>query len=253
MRGGPSGRNPDEFATLHVVTKNVQNLRDENRFNDFIAELDLDFSLLCLTETWRATKEECFTTPLGHRVFLSGGSDAGHQGVGIVVSRDLCRRISNVMFHAYSARICGLQFHIGSVKLKCFSVYMPATWESEEETDHCYGLLDVLLDECDTLNFITLVAGDFNANVGAPLAGDDLELIGSCGLGNRNDRGWTLARWVGRRGLTILNRMRGGHAAADSWTCCRAMVEHSCNSTSFLRAGRLSTLILGMIFACQVV
>ena len=49
----------DEFITLHVVNKNVQSLKHEDRFNDFVAEIDkLDFSVLCLCETWRNDREE---------------------------------------------------------------------------------------------------------------------------------------------------------------------------------------------------
>ena len=159
----------DELITLHVVTKNVQSLKHEDRFNDFVAEIDkLDFSVLCLCETWRNDREECFLTPAGHKMFFSGGGDVGHRGVGIALSRHLCASITNVCFHATSSRICTVQFEIRTVIIKCFAVYMPMVWGSDDEVDLCYVLLDLLLDESENMNFATLLAGDFNANLGAP-------------------------------------------------------------------------------------
>ena len=48
-----------EVITLHVVTKNLQSIRNNDRFIDFLAELDrFDFDLVCLSETWRSEREE---------------------------------------------------------------------------------------------------------------------------------------------------------------------------------------------------
>ena len=42
-----------QFITLHVVTKNLQSIRNNDRFIDFLLELDrFDFDLLCLSDTW---------------------------------------------------------------------------------------------------------------------------------------------------------------------------------------------------------
>ncbi len=50
-----------ETVRLHVVTKNLQSIRDTDRFQDFFAELDdVSFDLLCVTETWREEVEDTF-------------------------------------------------------------------------------------------------------------------------------------------------------------------------------------------------
>lgn len=37
---------------VHVMTKNLQSIREENRFNDFVADFDhTDFDMIFLTET----------------------------------------------------------------------------------------------------------------------------------------------------------------------------------------------------------
>ena len=76
----------EEFIELHVVTKNLQSIRNQTRFEDFMTELDgSDFDLLLLCETWGMEREEFFKTCGGNQLFLSGGST--HAGVGICVGR----------------------------------------------------------------------------------------------------------------------------------------------------------------------
>ena len=99
-----------EFVHLHVISKNLQSIKSIDRFHDFLAEVDkYQFDLLLVAETWRGEREEHFFTANGHGFFLSGGS-AGRHGVGIVVGRSLYTRMSNVVFHAYSDRLCSSLF-----------------------------------------------------------------------------------------------------------------------------------------------
>ena len=81
-----------EFSELHVMAKNLKSIRNGNKLQDFIAELDscdfCDFDILLVSETWRDRREEAIITAAGHKVFLSGGSCCKN-GVGICVSRRL--------------------------------------------------------------------------------------------------------------------------------------------------------------------
>ena len=78
---------------VHVIVKNLQSIRCESRWEDFIAELDqCDFDLLLICETWRGERDESFITERGHHIYLSGG--AHHQGVGICTSAHFASRIS---------------------------------------------------------------------------------------------------------------------------------------------------------------
>ena len=117
-----------EFVQLHVVSKNLQSIKSSDRFHDFVAEVDrYQFDLLLVAETWRGEPEENFLTADGHRLFLSGGS-VGRHGVGIVVKRSLYAQMSNVVFHAYSDRLCSLHFTLDRVPFQIFSCYMPTSW-----------------------------------------------------------------------------------------------------------------------------
>ena len=94
----------EEFIQLHVVTKNLQSIRNQASFEDFMNEIDgNDFDLLLVSETWRTESEEIFRTCRGNQLFLSGGS--AHAGVGICVGRRLVVDIGDASFHCYSERV----------------------------------------------------------------------------------------------------------------------------------------------------
>ena len=112
-----------ELVHLHVISKNLQSIKNIDRFHDFLAEVDgYQFDLLLVAETWRDEHEETFLSADGHRLFLSGDS-VGRRGVGIVVGRSLYSRMSNIVFHAYSDRLCSLHFSLDVVLSKFFLLY----------------------------------------------------------------------------------------------------------------------------------
>ena len=112
------------FTKLHVMTKNLQSIRDHKRFEDFVSEFNDDFlDTLFVTETWRGERQFFFTTTHGHVFFLSGGE--GCRGVGIVLSVGFFRELLQVSFHpgSYSLRICALQFQSGGRKNQIFLLF----------------------------------------------------------------------------------------------------------------------------------
>ena len=76
---------------------------------DFRVEIDRsDFDLLFVSETWRHEVEETLLTPGGNKLFLAGG--AGHGGVGLCISRQLCCQVRELTFHD----LCCLKFTFGN-------------------------------------------------------------------------------------------------------------------------------------------
>ena len=60
---------------MHAVTKNLQSVRDQARFEDFLCEVNaLSYDVLFVSETWRDAHEEMFKTTRGEKLFFSGGS-----------------------------------------------------------------------------------------------------------------------------------------------------------------------------------
>ena len=212
-----------EFVQLHVVSKNLQSIKSSDRFHDFVAEVDrYQFDLLLVAETWRCEQEENFLAADGHRFFLSGGS-VGRHGVGIVVKRSLYAQMANVVFHAYSDRLCSLHVTLDRVPFQFFSCYTPTSWELYHAVEQLYDLLELLLSNCERVGASAVVGGDFNAMLGEPCEGDDTDILGTCGFGQRNEGGWMLAHWVARTGLVVQRRLDPLVRVEDSWTCRRAM------------------------------
>ena len=88
---------------MHLVTKNLQSIRSTERFMDFIVEIDRsDFDIIFLSETSRHEVEETILTPGGNKLFLAGG--AGHGGVGLCISRELCCQVRELTFPVFSYR-----------------------------------------------------------------------------------------------------------------------------------------------------
>ena len=158
-------------------------------------------------------------TSRGHKLFLSGG--VGHCGVGICVSKNCSRNMSDIVFNAYSPQICSLTFRLFGKSFFMCSCYFPTTWDTDDLVNEMYSLLDTLLETGNIGNKIALFGGDFNASIGNRQACDDVVHIGQCGMGQRNQRGSTLVHWVLEHGLQIFNRIRDVSFGLDTWTCKR--------------------------------
>ena len=211
-----------EFIPLHVVTKNLQSIRSEDRLADFCCELDnASFDFMLLTETWRSEKEDCFVTSNLHRAYLSGGEE--RRGVGIVVSGRFLPQLGKVSFHAYSPRICALHCWHAGREFKSFACYFPTAWDPDDAVDEVYELLSTLIDNCTRHGCVPVVGGDFNAQIGALQPSDDAACVGACGHGCRSARGIRFVHEVLMHGLVVLNRQLDDNLADDNWTCKRAL------------------------------
>ena len=162
---------------LHVLTKNLQSIRDECRFQDFVAELDIcDFDVCLCCETWRVELQDCIVTPSGCHIFLAGGDE--RKGVGIAVSKRLMRQMSEVTFHAYSSRICLLQFSVGNSKFSFISCYFPTSWDDDGEIEVMYDLLQLIVESARSTGSKIVVGGDFNACIGGLRVDEDAAGVG---------------------------------------------------------------------------
>ena len=82
-----------------MITKNLQSIRAESRFQDFCTELVAsDHDLIFICETWRSAVEACFVLPSGGQKFLNGG--LSHQGVGIAVSGKMMAHLPHIQSHS---------------------------------------------------------------------------------------------------------------------------------------------------------
>ena len=120
-------------------------------------------------------------------MYLSGG--LAHRGVGIYVSRQFSAFMEKPRFHAFSPRLCMLQFSRQGRLFHVYACYFPTSWDSDDDVEQVYDVLDMLLLHTQTATAFPWIGGDFNANVGALTPHDVSQLLGGWGSGPRNDRG----------------------------------------------------------------
>ena len=103
-----------------------------------------------------------------------------------------------------------------------FACYFPTTW-MPDETLEMYGVLDLLLRTCVREGRVPVLGGDFNACIGLAEGYGPVNLIGACGMGERNESGNMLIQFVLQHGLQILNRQMPMSEIHASWTCARSL------------------------------
>ena len=85
-----------------------------------------------------------------------------------------------------------------------------------------YAVLRLFLGNAVQDGQIPLIGGDFNACIGEAEDFEQVEFIGPCGMGDRNERGNALIEFVLDEGLCIFNRHMDMANVNDSWTCSRS-------------------------------
>lgn len=135
-----------------------------------------------------------------HRVYYAGTQDGKFlNGVGIVVTKEIAQSVIN--FVPFSERVLLIQINARPVNLNIIQIYAPTADKDEGEVEELYRNVAQILERLPKKE-VNIIMGDFNAKLGA---GEKTELIGSFGLGKRNERGDMLEKFTDEHGLVVLN------------------------------------------------
>ena len=182
---------------IRILSYNIHSfMKFEDRLELLMHELvDQSWDLILLTETWREETNEVFVTEYNHTWFGCGGS-RGRNGVGFL----LHRKHSHKHFHCVSDRLGILDVCFGKVLARVVGVYMPHGGYDDEHVDLVYAQLDETLTDSKRKNIKTIIAGDFNADIGVKEArGEELSFA------DANPRGLELRWWSSFHNLHIGN------------------------------------------------
>ena len=153
-----------------------------------------------------------FTTLQSGHLLYHSDANYGQAGVGFLITKtwkDNMTRISSG-----SSRVAELVLRITDrYQLKIVQVYAPTTSHSDEETDNFYNTIDKILEK---QTHYTIVMGDFNAKVGGQTNTSE-RATGCFGLGQRNERGYTLVEWATSNNFKIMNTQLQ-KKAGRTWT-----------------------------------
>ena len=136
-----------------------------------------------------------FTTETGEMVVYSGGTIHRVIFALKVASSVLGYRLVN-------DRVMWVRINTSPFNLSWIQVYASTTDADEEELEALYGALQHALDSCSRQD-IVIVAGDFNAKVGAN--SPDSTVCGRFGVGTPNEAGERLVDFCQDNDLYITN------------------------------------------------
>ena len=166
--------------TIKLTTYNVRSVCTEERLESFFNEIaQVHFDFLILTETWRPDVSETWVSKQGHYFFGAGGM-RGKRGTAFI----LRKRWTYKSFSYISERAARLDCVVGGLTVRIISSYFPHAGHSEDVVFELYDVLSCQVREARNKNMACIIAGDFNAVVGARQDDDCSFSIGPFGLGN---------------------------------------------------------------------
>ena len=207
----PSTTSCAAAAHVKVYLKNVMSLQTSSREEQLWAELQtIAWDILCLTETWRTEKEESWESLDGH-LFCGSGGTLGERGVAILVHNSLKKHVQS--FKSVNERLCVLDIRLMGKPMRILCAYMPHSGYADAVVEGMYSQMDSLIDEGRRCAKHVMICGDFNAVVGTACAGDDHDVIGPYGFGERNTRGRWLLEWASSHNLVLIDK-----TLTNEWT-----------------------------------
>ncbi|XP_030758449.1 craniofacial development protein 2-like [Sitophilus oryzae] len=154
----------------------------------------LSLDILGVAETWWPGVGECNVD--NSVFFYSGNEDPKHsKGVGIIITREILKSV--VDFVPYPDRTALLKLRAKPSDLNIIQVYAPTADSPDYDVERFYD--EVKLTKKHDVN---IIMGDFNAKIGR---GKFEEIIGSYGLGERNERDDRLLQFSQEEGIKITN------------------------------------------------
>jgi len=177
----------------------VRTLYQTGKFDNVILEMDrMGLQALGLCEIrWTGAGE---IVKDNNHLFYSGG-DTHQHGVGLILNRDFSKSV--LSFWPKSERLLQVKLKASPFNLNIIVVYAPTAEAEEKDIDQFYCELNEVMKGCKSQE-ITIVMGDWNAKIGE---GQENDVVGRFGLGQRNDRGDRMADWCTENGMVITNTL----------------------------------------------
>ena len=200
------GRHPVTVSKckLKIGHWNVQTMYQPGKLDNIRQEMDrIKFNILGIAETRWTGKGKIET---GNKVMIYSGGDKIHErGVAIIFDQATGKSLKGwwgVSDRVIVAKLEGKPFDIGIIQ-----VYAPTSTHSDEEVEEFYEDIDKAMKLFKSQD-IKIVMGDFNAKVGNERIDD---IVGSWGLGSRNERGDRLIDWCRQNEFIISNTWFKNH------------------------------------------
>ena len=183
---------------FRMGTWNVRSLLEAGKLHNAVKEMKrLNLDILGISEhRWPGTGScSCGDA----RMYYSGPSKSGRNGVAIIVRNGFKEAVENVT--AYSDRVMLMQIKGKTQKINIVQAYAPTADKEDVEIEDFYNQLQEVIKPLKKHD-MNVVMGDLNAKVGSE---EVPGVTGAFGLGNRNERGEALIQFCKENEFVVKN------------------------------------------------
>jgi len=129
----------------------------------------------------------------GHLLFLSA-CRPHRRSVGVLLHR--CWVAAVVGYGVVGSRVAFVDLIASAGQLRLISAHFPHSGYPDLEYEACMTAIEDLIEEGRAKHCINVVGVDANAVLGGSLPADSDAIVGSHGIGRRNERGHILCNWL---------------------------------------------------------
>lgn len=151
-----------------------------------------------------------FRIRTGNTIYFSGSDIESRNGVAFILAGPITKAILG--YKVVNDCITAIKIRLRPVNINVIQVYAPTAESSEEEMEAFFDQFNATISELPRRE-ILIVMGDMNAKIGqTTIIEDDLkQIIGSFGLGIRNELGDRMLQFCQKQNLTIVNTLFRHH------------------------------------------
>lgn len=216
-----SNKNHGKNASkLFISTFNAQSLSNDSYITEFENALKyVKYDVIGLSEVKRIGEE---VKEMKGYIFYYKGKERRRGTVGFAIKSTWKENILG--FASYSDRVITVNMKMGTETLTIIQCYAPTSTYSESAMEEFYHDLEQAIIDLKKSEWL-IVMGDFNAKIGVPQKQEN-DVMGSFGLGDRNDRGRMLIEFSRKNELFFSNSMfEKRESRRWTWTLGRARNE----------------------------
>ena len=148
-----------------------------------------------------------------YQIIYKGREEDTMHGVGFVISAEVAETV--IECQHINERIITLTMSVEDGKVVIIQVYAPQQGRDNQEKDEFYDQLQMVYDRIP-LEYKVIIIGDLNGHVGVDRRGIE-GVIGSFGIGDKNEEGERIIDFCVRNELAITNTFFK-HQESHKWT-----------------------------------
>ncbi|MBN3315792.1 CFDP2 protein, partial [Atractosteus spatula] len=138
-------------------------------------------------------------------VYYSGHQELRRNGVALIAHKNVAHAVKS--YTTISDRIMAVHIRGKPLNVTVLQVYAPTTDAPEDEREEFYAKIEEALEQVPKKDIIyrcnhSNIMGDFNVKVGSQ---EEANIIGRCGLGERNEAGDCLVQFCHENHLRVSN------------------------------------------------